>query len=1044
MRAGQEVSTSAGGARKTRPLTEQNAHRPIWSGRRITTTLLDEADDEDRMSGFGIEEAARHVTWQKVVETPSRPTAVHPPRPPLPPQSHAILRNMPYRRSHVPPVVLFWSSLIVLFFFVAGGVFGIMGTLGRGRTPSIMGATLQITPSDVSVGATMNLRGSGFSPRAQIGFTRDAAIPVVDTNGSTIITSRADGSFTDTIIVGPDWISGTHTISAEDATTHKFTSSPIQVTGMGDLLRPAHLELSTTSLDLGVGDQALDSVQKIALTNLGGGQISWQANATQPWLTISPKSGTFYSGMKTEVEIAGDRSHLPPGSFNDQVLFASSAGDSVLPIKMSVTALPLQQAAVLQISPAVLSFASNDGGSAPDAQVVTIGNPGQLPLHWTARTNAPWLSLSSQSGSVDAFASGQARVSVDTNNLLPGTYNGTITFNGDGVVMDNLRSISVSVTIMPGCALTVASDMLSFTAGYLQSAPAAKSINLSATNCSSSMAWKATSHASWLTISQANGSTPASPAIGINVTGLNPGTYTSSVTFSSSGGTQEVPVRFIMSQLAEPVLSVGSTRGLNFYSGQGDTTTQNVTLTNTGSGTLLWSANAITGSGGSWLSVSPASGSISANQSAVLAVTSTNHADMVPGTYSGTVNVAATDQQGRAIAGSPQYIPVSKVVNAACKVAASPTALTFSAVVGQAAPANQSIILTAGSGCANVLNWSASVASDNSGKWLTATTPAGSVSASNQGSVGVGVALNSLATGSYHGTVTITTVDSVTHATIGNPRVVSVVLNVTAPSPSVEVSATAVSFSTTAGTNPASQTITIVNTGSGSVSWQTGKASQPWLSVSPRSGSSVVGSSSTLTLSADVAGLTIGTHEATVMLKPSSGPALVVKASLRINEAAPTPAVTPDPTPLPTAAPQPSPVPTTTPIPAPTAAPSPNPPTPTQVSRGAPPPVQTVAPSPLPHPTAVPTPRPTAIPSPVPTTIPTAIPQPTRITKKNYTPPVHVAPSPIMPPKAAPTEVPVVKSTPEPQSIATQKPVMEPTPEPGDVPPPTSIYNKGT
>ncbi|MBA2680103.1 MAG: zinc ribbon domain-containing protein, partial [Ktedonobacteraceae bacterium] len=81
MRADQEVSASAAGIRKTRPLTEQNVYGSIWTGRRITSSLLDE--------DFGPEEEVaaepRHETWQKVVETPSRPSAIHPPRPPLPP-----------------------------------------------------------------------------------------------------------------------------------------------------------------------------------------------------------------------------------------------------------------------------------------------------------------------------------------------------------------------------------------------------------------------------------------------------------------------------------------------------------------------------------------------------------------------------------------------------------------------------------------------------------------------------------------------------------------------------------------------------------------------------------------------------------------------------------------------------------------------------------------------------------------------------------------------------------------------------------------------
>ncbi|MBA2680867.1 MAG: choice-of-anchor D domain-containing protein, partial [Ktedonobacteraceae bacterium] len=826
-------------------------------------------------------------------------------------------------------------------------------------------------------------------------------------------------------------VSGTHTLSIEDALTHKFTSSPIQVTGMGDLLRPAHFRLSAASLDLGAGDQATNSVRKVALTNLGGGQISWQANANQPWLSISPKSGTFSSGMRTEVEIAVDRTNLRPGSFSDQVLFSSSAGDSALPIKMSVLALPQQNNPVLQLSPAILSFTGSDGGSPPAVQEVNISNPGQGTLHWTAGTNIPWLVISSQSGTVNASASQQAAVSVDTSNLLPGTYSGTITFKGDGAgeVMHNLQSVAVSVTVTPRCALAVASDALSFTAAYQQSVPDAKVVHLSTANCSSSIVWKATSHASWLTVSQTNGSTPAGPAIGINAAGLKSGAYTSSVTFSSDSGTQEVPVSFTLSQPAEPVLSVASTGGLSFsgMAGQGDTATQNIPLTNTGSAPLLWSAKTTTGSSGNWLSLRSSSGSLSAHQSASLTVVSKTLTSMAPGTYSGVITITATDQQGNVTSGSPQKIRVSKVVSASCTVAVSPSALNFSGSVGQAPPANQSFTITVGSGCVNALSWTTST---TGGDWLATMAASGSSSANKPGAVGVRVATDGLAPGRYSGSITITTIDSVTHAAIGNPQIIVVTLNVATLSvtptptpalPSIQVSDTTLAFSTSAGTNPAPQTVKIINTGHDRISWQAGTPSQPWLSVSPNSG--VAGASSTITLSANVAGLTPGRYNAQVVLKPSSGSPIIVKASLKISGVAPTPAITPDPTPVPpTVVPQSGPTPVAVPTPNPTPTPLPNPPTPTAVSSGAPPPVQTAIPSPNP------TPVPTSVPTPIQPTpgqntqnpVPTSKPISTHTNTTNSHHPGHVkaTPSPAPPPKTVPVIIPTV--VPQPTRVSVQ------------------------
>ena len=142
-----------------------------------------------------------------------------------------------------------------------------------------------------------------------IGLTRDDSIPVLDTGGVSITQSDAQGNFTDTVQVQANWGSGSHTINAEDALTHKVTSFPVMVSGESIALRPSHLQLSINSLNLGSGDEATSSKQTISLTNLGSGQISWQGSSTKSWLMMTPASGTFYSGTQDKVIIAVDRAH---------------------------------------------------------------------------------------------------------------------------------------------------------------------------------------------------------------------------------------------------------------------------------------------------------------------------------------------------------------------------------------------------------------------------------------------------------------------------------------------------------------------------------------------------------------------------------------------------------------------------------------------------------------------------------------------------------------------------------------------------------------
>ncbi|MBS1791589.1 MAG: S8 family serine peptidase [Acidobacteria bacterium] len=81
-----------------------------------------------------------------------------------------------------------------------------------------------------------------------------------------------------------------------------------------------------------------------------------------------------------------------------------------------------------------------------------------------------------------------------------------------------------------------------------------------------------------------------------------------------------------------------------------------------------------------------------------------------------------------------------------------------------------------------------------------------------------------------------------------------------ATNPTIGVSPSSLSFTATAGgSNPANQTISVTNTGSGTLNWsQTDNAS--WLTVTPASGTAP----STLTASVNISGLSAGTYNGTI------------------------------------------------------------------------------------------------------------------------------------------------------------------------------------
>jgi Viral BACON domain len=806
------------------------------------------------------------------------------------PLAPALVSPPPYKkqppRYPLMPHLAGWVAIAIIIALLLGGGFGVFVSLGRNASsgPSTGPLSLQVTPSSIALGGIVTLRGSHFTPRGRIGLTRDASIPIADTGGSSTTTADASGSFSDTVGIDDSWTSGPHSIRAEDAHLHKTASFTVLVTGHSISLRPAHLALSVASLDLGSGDQATNSAQTITLSNAGGGEIDWQSTVTQPWLMLSPKSGTIAVGQHMQVILAADRSSLQIGSYTASIIFTSNTGSITLPVKMQVTQLQPGHAPVIQVTPAVLSFSGVDGSVSPGPQVVTISNPGVLPLQWNAASvtndGSNWLSAFPQSGTVAKGNSQSVTVSVNSGQLLPGVYYGSVTFSSQGspVAVNNPQTIYVSVTIAPQCAIQVSPGSLSFTGGYLQSAPLAKSISVGVSQgCSPSLNWTASATTitggRWLTISASTGTIPSSPVVGVNVTGLKPGTYSGSLVFSSAAGTQTLPVTLLMGQATTPIISAApALLTVNGVVGQTTPSIQSIVLSNTGGGTLLWSAVAATTVGGAWLTVTPASGVLAPQKSTTLTVTVTLLITLIPGTYTGSVTITGKDSTGHIAAGSPLTLPITFIVQATCSLSTPLPALTFQSVLGQTAPLPQQITLNAAGGCVNALNWSAAVATvPAGGTWLTATPAIGTVSAALPSLTMAGIVNTGLLAGTYSGSITISATGSVTHLAMGLPQVVTVTLTVLpgctlqAPSVASEV------FSSQPGLNPAAQIFTVGVAGActGSVTitpTATMTSGTGWLAVTPASAIVAANGIATFTVTVTSAALAAGPYAGTISL----------------------------------------------------------------------------------------------------------------------------------------------------------------------------------
>lgn len=822
------------------------------------------------------------ATWNKVVPEKSARNggiALAPiPQTPLLPL--APTRSQPPRRMK-PRLFLLVSIFSLLSILVAGLLSLFLAGGHDNRThANVQPLTLQVSPSTVAFGGFITLRGAHFTPLGEIGLTRDAHIPIVDAHGTNLVHADSQGNFTSVVQVDQGWQAGPHLIYAEDAHLHKFASYPVTVNGRSVWLRPAHLLLSTVTLDLGSGDQATNSTATVTLTYGGGGEVAWQSASTQPWLLLTPTSGVLTSEQSMNVTTAADRSGLKPGAYSADVVFSSDAGEATLLVKMQVIPLQANHEAVMQLSPAVLSFTGSDGGTNPAGQIVTLNNPGEQTLQWASSTattdGANWLSVYPPSGSVLQGSSEPLTMSVNTSSLLPGMYTGQVTFNSTGtaLVVDSLQRIFVSVTILPQCALQVVPGNLTFTDAYLQPAPPTpKAISVGGSqSCSAPLQWTASATTNnggpWLNLSAFTGTTPAYPTASINITGLTPGTYTGALSFSSSAGTQTVPITFIMGQPTTPIMATAPS--MMSFSGiltQPDPAPQTITVVNNGGGALLWRATASTSFGGSWLNVSPPSGSLTANQNVTLRISVTLQGILVPGTYGGTIVISGTDSAGPTANGSPQSMPVTFNVQAPCTIMGAPTVLSFSGIAGQPDPQPQNVGITAGGACGNSLNWGANA----NAPWLTTTPTTGTVSPSNASATGIGVVLAGLSPNTYTAQVTITATDSVTGQHIGTPLQIKVTLVVQTPCTLQAPSISSETFTGEAGSNPATQsfTLSVIGTCSGSVTITPTASTNSggnWLTVTPPSAAVDSGASATFTVAPTGTALTAGSYTGSIAL----------------------------------------------------------------------------------------------------------------------------------------------------------------------------------
>ncbi|HUR39519.1 MAG TPA: choice-of-anchor D domain-containing protein, partial [Planctomycetota bacterium] len=547
-------------------------------------------------------------------------------------------------------------------------------------------------------------------------------------------------------------------------------------------------------------------------------------------------------GGATAIDAAGRRQRLSyrlRGSDLEMMLDAGFLASATFPLTVDP---------IISVTPTSLTFYAPLGGPNPLPKVVKLKNAdvaGSGQMSWTVTDNAPWLTVKPGKGKRRPGMSKNLTVSVNVTGLAVGIYTGTITITSP-TASNSPQTVTVTLRVNDGPTILVDPPALVFNSPDVGPNPVPQFMTLQNVGAGI-LNWTAASvvatppAGTWLSVSPSSGALRAGEtvilSVLINHAGLASGTYTASVNvtdavFIPTPTPGSVAVTLNVSNLPKVGLAPTSLSFDGAAASPGVPTPavpapQQVTLTNSGAGTLVWTLSSVTvPAAGTWLTVNPAGGSLNAGESIPLDVSvnqGTNPTGLVAGTYTATVTVTNGTSTGT--------FDVAFNVNDLATISLDPTALTFNAPDIGPDPVFQPVTLT-NSGTA-ALDWTATTIMQGGQTWLSVTPASGSLPAGGSVQLAVSVNHGVLAAGTY--TANIDIADTTGNAT--NPdELIDVTLNVS-NTPKLAVSETLLSFQAPdIGPDPGSQTFTVTNSGGGSLSWTSAVAlpvGQNWLSVTP-------------------------------------------------------------------------------------------------------------------------------------------------------------------------------------------------------------------
>lgn len=228
-------------------------------------------------------------------------------------------------------------------------------------------------------------------------------------------------------------------------------------------------------------------------------------------------------------------STLAPGTYSGVITVTTDAAASrSLTIPVSLTIRP-PRAAAIQAEPASLAVASPRDSNRVLHHLITLSNPANTALIFSAASSASWLTVTPSAGSVIANSPALLRLRISPSNLEPGAYRAEITVTSPGL-FDPLRIPVTLVVASSPELLSVSPPGITLRSVHNGPPPPPAPIYVSGL-ANSTFFWEATPGAEWLSVSPpsdaARPDAPSSPSLQVSSSALPPDIHFSELRFAS-------------------------------------------------------------------------------------------------------------------------------------------------------------------------------------------------------------------------------------------------------------------------------------------------------------------------------------------------------------------------------------------------------------------------------------------------------------------------------------------------------------------------------